>query len=130
MSLLQRINNFLEDNFGNGIIDENDESGVVVSAVAELYIVIRGDKQVNQHNLSINFADAVNNTTYYEFPFDIEASIKVATSITLQNLAIGSFTYSAIPAWYNRDNKRIYYAADNTKYFAVNKSNLSPVNIT
>lgn len=127
MSLLRKLNEFLEENFGNGI-DEDEDEGVVVTAVAEPYIVIRGEKQMNQYSIVLDFANAKNMTTYYQFDFDVEESLAVANSVTLHNVVLSNTTYRAVPAYYDFTHKRIYPQMGG-KYFAVAKTNLAPVDV-
>lgn len=53
------------------------------------------------------------------FPYNVEKSIESATSITVQNINLAETYYSAVPAWYDRTNKRLYATVISGHYWAV-----------
>lgn len=59
------------------------------------------------------------------FPYNVEKSIESATSITVQNINLAETYYSAVPAWYDRTNKRLYATVISGHYWAVSDNVLT-----
>ena len=57
-----------------------------------------------QNHLSIDFRHTVRGTNSYEFGYNVEHSIEVATSIVLQHYD----GKKSLPAWYVKNDKRLY----------------------
>ena len=50
---------------------------------------------MNQRSLHIDFKEAVKTGSNYVFKFNVENSLRVATSVTISNLVISGKTYRA-----------------------------------
>ena len=59
------------------------------------------------------------------FEFDVEASLAVATNITISNINLAEVYYMAVPAWYDRTNKRLYAANISGHFWAVDGKTLT-----
>lgn len=59
------------------------------------------------------------------FPYNVEKSIESATSITVQNINLAETYYNAVPAWYDRTNKRLYATVISGHYWTVSDNVLT-----
>lgn len=59
------------------------------------------------------------------FPFNVEKALNQATAITVQNINLAEVYYQAVPAWYDKTNKRLYAANISGHYWAVNGATLT-----
>lgn len=79
---------------------------------------------MNQRSLHIDFKEAVKSGSNYVFKFNVEKSLRVATSITVSNLVISDKTYCALPAWYSAVSRELVINVAN-HYFSANNRTLS-----
>ena len=54
------------------------------------------------------------------FKFNIQKSIEAASVLTMETA-----TASAVPAWYDKENERVYAANDSGHYWAVDDNKLT-----
>lgn len=59
------------------------------------------------------------------FPYNVEKALNAATSITVQNINLAETYYDAVPAWYDRTNKRLYATVISGHYWAVSDNVLT-----
>ena len=59
------------------------------------------------------------------FPFNVEKALAQATSVTIQNINLAEVYYTAVPAWYDKTNKRLYAANISGHYWAVDGTTLT-----
>lgn len=73
--------------------------------------------------LTIRLPEAVTvaSTGVSTFSFNIEKSLKQASSITMENAS----NIVAIPAWYDKANKRLYTATATGHYWAVDGAKMT-----
>lgn len=79
----------------------------------------------NQYKFSLDFAESTVSSMTNTFEENVEAALEVATSVTLQNVTASLVYYMAVPAWYDRTNKRLYSALTGNDYWAVDGKNLT-----
>lgn len=72
-----------------------------------------------QYDLTINMADSSVVELSNVFPYNVENALAQATSVTLNNINLSEVYYMAVPAWYNRTNKRLYSTVTSTHYWVV-----------
>lgn len=59
------------------------------------------------------------------FPFNVEKPLAQATHVTIQNINLAEVYYTAVPAWYDKTNKRLYATNISGHYWAVNGDTLT-----
>lgn len=123
MGILSGINNFLESLLGTlEYVEEENAKPVTVwvkGVNAKEYLFA-----MNQYNLHINLKDSVKNSSAYVFGFNIERSIETATAITVSGLEQNSKTYRSMPAWYVKEDKKLYVGTG-SHYFVVDGTTLT-----
>lgn len=81
---------------------------------------------VNSHvTVALDMADSTVSELSNVFDFNVEASLAVATNITISNINLAEVYYMAVPAWYDRTNKRLYAANVSEHYWAVDGKTLT-----
>ena len=81
----------------------------------------------DQNALSIDFSSATVSGSVYTFPFNVEKSIKAATSITLQNYTASNTVYKAIATYYNVTDNRLMNPLYSGHYFTPDGKTLTYV---
>ena len=59
------------------------------------------------------------------FPFNVEKPLMQATHVTIQNINLSEVYYDAVPAWYDKTNKRLYAANISGHYWVVDGNKLT-----
>lgn len=59
------------------------------------------------------------------FPFNVEKALAQATHVAIQNINLAEVYYDAVPAWYDKTNKRLYAANISGHYWAVDGNKLT-----
>lgn len=76
-------------------------------------------------NFSLDMADSTISELSNIFPYNVEKALVQATSITMQNINLAEVYYQAVPAWYNKTQKRLYAANISGHYWAVDGNKLT-----
>lgn len=76
---------------------------------------------MSQYNLSIDLNDGTAVDTGIVFKYDVEAAIKQATSITIQHFG----NYSAVSAFYDSTQSRLYPVAAMANYWTVDGNTMT-----
>lgn len=80
---------------------------------------------MNQYNYTLDMSLSTISELSNNFPFDVEAGLSQATSISIQNINLAEVYYQAVPGWYDRTNKRLYAANISGHYWAVDGKKLT-----
>ncbi len=81
---------------------------------------------VNSHvTFVLDMAESTVSELSNVFDFNVEASLAIATNITISNINLAEVYYMAVPAWYDRTNKRLYAANVSEHYWAVDGKTLT-----
>lgn len=77
--------------------------------------------------LFLNFSEATDNGTSYVFPHEVESGLSTAGAIFANDVKVSSTDYTAVPAWYDKTNKRLHLSNYSGHYFTVSGKTLTPV---
>ena len=80
---------------------------------------------MKEYKLTIDMAKSTVVELSNQFDYNVEKALLEATSITIQNINLAEVYYQAVPAWYNRTQKRLYSAVTSTNYWAVDGNKLT-----
>lgn len=80
---------------------------------------------IKQTNYSLDMAQSTVSELSNVFPYNVEKGLLGATAITIQNVNLAEVYYQAVPAWYDRTNKRLYSSVTSSHYWAVNGDTLT-----
>lgn len=80
---------------------------------------------VGLNNFSLDMSASTVSELSNVFPFDVEKAIADATAITIQNINLAEVYYDAVPAWYDKTNKRLYATVISGHYWAVDGKSLT-----
>ena len=80
---------------------------------------------MKEYKLTIDMAKSTVVELSNQFDYNVEKALLDATSITIQNINLAEVYYQAVPAWYNRTQKRLYSAVTSTNYWAVDGNKLT-----
>ncbi len=80
---------------------------------------------IKQYNYSLDMAQSTVSELSNVFPYNVEEGLLDATAITIQNINLAEVYYQAVPAWYDRTNKRLYSSVTSSNYWAVNGDTLT-----
>lgn len=75
---------------------------------------------MNHNNLSIDLFNADELNGVFTFRENVEKAIATATSIVVQNVHVSSAYITAVPAWYDLTNKKLFTSVSGEHYYAVN----------
>lgn len=81
---------------------------------------------INSHvAYTLDMSDSTVSELSNVFPFNVESALNQATTITISNINLSEVYYMAVPAWYDRTNKRLYAANISEHYWAVDGNALT-----
>lgn len=79
----------------------------------------------NQCSLTIDFSESTVSSMTNTFPENIEEALNIATSVTLQNVQASLANHTAVPAFYDATNKKLYSLLTGDDYWAVDGNKLT-----
>ena len=80
---------------------------------------------MNISNMTLDMSMSTVSELSNVFPYNVEAALSNATSINIQNINLSETYYTAVSAYYDRTNKRLYSAVTGTAYWAVSGNSLT-----